>query len=41
MAGAPQFYGDADTYMKVFEANKDKLSDPDKVRAGMELVILQ
>ncbi|MFY9801808.1 MAG: LysM peptidoglycan-binding domain-containing protein [Candidatus Acidiferrales bacterium] len=36
-----QFYGDANKYMKIFEANKDKLSDPDKVRAGMELVIPQ
>lgn len=33
------FYGDANQYMKIFEANKDKLSDPDKVRAGMELNI--
>lgn len=36
-----QFYGDANKYMKIFEANKDKLSDPDKVRAGMELLIPQ
>lgn len=36
-----QFYGDANKYMKIFEANKDKLADPDKVRAGMELVIPQ
>lgn len=36
-----QFYGDASKYMKIFEANKDKLSDPDKVRAGMDLVIPQ
>jgi nucleoid-associated protein YgaU len=34
-----QFYGDANKYMKIFEANKDKLSDPDKVRVGQELVI--
>ena len=34
-----QFYGDANKYMKIFEANKDKLADPDKVRAGMELNI--
>lgn len=34
-----QFYGDANKYMKIFEANKDKLSDPDKVRAGMDLLI--
>jgi nucleoid-associated protein YgaU len=34
-----QFYGDANNYMKIFEANKDKLTDPDKVRAGMDLLI--
>jgi nucleoid-associated protein YgaU len=33
------FYGNANQYMKIFEANKDKLADPDKVRAGMELKI--
>jgi nucleoid-associated protein YgaU len=31
------FYGNANQYMKIFEANRDKLPDPDKVRAGMEL----
>ena len=36
-----QFYGDANKYMKIFEANKDKLSDPDKIQAGQELVIPQ
>jgi nucleoid-associated protein YgaU len=36
-----QFYGDANKYMKIFEANKDKLADPDKIRAGMQLVIPQ
>jgi nucleoid-associated protein YgaU len=34
-----QFYGDANKYMKIFEANKDKLSDPDKINAGMDLLI--
>jgi nucleoid-associated protein YgaU len=34
-----QFYGNANQYMKIFEANKDKLSDPDKIKAGMELMI--
>jgi nucleoid-associated protein YgaU len=34
-----QFYGDANKYMKIFEANKDKLSDPDKIKAGMDLLI--
>jgi len=34
-----QFYGDANKYMKIFDANKDKLSDPDKVKVGTELLI--
>jgi nucleoid-associated protein YgaU len=34
-----EFYGSANQYMKIFEANKDKLSDPDKIKAGMELLI--
>ena len=33
------FYGDANQYMKIFEANKDKLADPDKIKPGMELDI--
>jgi nucleoid-associated protein YgaU len=36
-----QFYGDATKYMKIFEANKDKLADPDKIKPGQELVIPQ
>jgi nucleoid-associated protein YgaU len=36
-----QFYGDANKYMKIFEANKDKLADPDKIKPGQELVIPQ
>jgi nucleoid-associated protein YgaU len=34
-----QFYGDSNMYMKIFEANKDKLADPDKIKAGMNLLI--
>jgi nucleoid-associated protein YgaU len=34
-----EVYGNANQYMKIFEATKDKLSDPDKIKAGMELVI--
>jgi LysM repeat protein len=34
-----QFYGDANQYMKIFKANTDKLSDPDKIRPGMDLLI--
>ena len=31
--------GDANAYMKIFEANKDQLSDPDKIRPGQVLRI--
>jgi len=34
-----QFYGDANSYMKIFEANKDTLSDPDKIKPGQVLKI--
>ncbi len=34
-----QFYGDADEYMRIFYANKDKLRDPDKIQVGQELTI--
>jgi nucleoid-associated protein YgaU len=36
---AKHFYGDASKYLKIFEANKDQLSDPDKVRVGQKLRI--
>ena len=36
---AQQFYGQAGQYNKIFEANRDKLDNPDKIRAGQELVI--
>lgn len=34
-----QFYGSAGQYMKIFEANKDQLSDPDKIKGGQVLKI--
>ncbi|MBK7928810.1 MAG: LysM peptidoglycan-binding domain-containing protein [Bryobacterales bacterium] len=34
-----QFYGSANQYMKIFEANKDQLSDPDKIKPGQVLKI--
>ena len=34
-----QFYGDANQYNRIFEANRDKLSDPDKIQPGQELKI--
>jgi len=36
---AKHFYGDASKYLKIFEANKDQLSDPDKVKVGQKLRI--
>ena len=36
---AQQFYGKASDYDKIFEANRDKLNDPNKIQAGQELVI--
>jgi nucleoid-associated protein YgaU len=36
---AQKYYGRASEYQKIFEANRDKLSDPDKVREGAILVI--
>jgi LysM repeat protein len=36
---AKEFYGNATDYNKIFEANRDKLSDPNKVQVGQELVI--
>jgi nucleoid-associated protein YgaU len=34
-----QFYGDANKYMKIFDANRDTLSDPDKIKPGQVLKI--
>lgn len=34
-----QFYGDSDEYMRIFYANRDKLSDPDKIQVGQQLAI--
>jgi nucleoid-associated protein YgaU len=36
---AKQYYGNANDYMKIFNANKDKLKDPDKIFPGQELII--
>jgi nucleoid-associated protein YgaU len=36
---AKKYYGNANQYMKIFEANKDKLKDPNKILPGQELVI--
>jgi nucleoid-associated protein YgaU len=34
-----QFYGDANRYMKIYEANRDQLKDPDKINVGQVLKI--
>ena len=34
-----QFYGNANDYMRIFNANKDKLKDPDQISPGQELKI--
>ena len=36
---AKEHLGDANAYMKIFNANKDQLSDPDKIRPGQVLKI--
>ena len=36
---AKQFYGNANDYNKIFEANKDQLSNPDRINVGQELKI--
>src|SRR5271165_5417414 len=36
---AQQFYGSAGEYMKIFNANKDKLTDPNQIQVGQELTI--
>ena len=36
---AKEHLGNASAYMKIFEANKDQLSDPDKIKPGQVLRI--
>ena len=36
---AKEHLGDANAYMKIFEANKDQLTDPDKIKPGQVLKI--
>ena len=36
---ANEHLGDANAYMKIFNANKDQLSDPDKIKPGQVLKI--
>jgi len=34
---AKRFYGDANAYHKIFDANRDQLNDPDMIKVGQEL----
>jgi len=34
-----QYYGDANQYMKIFEANRSQLDNPNMIRPGQQLVI--
>jgi LysM repeat protein len=36
---AKEYYGNANEYMKIFNANKDQLKDPDKIQVGQVLRI--
>ena len=36
---AKEHLGDANAYMKIFDANKDQLTDPDKIKPGQVLKI--
>ena len=36
---AKKYYGDASKYHTIFEANRDQLNDPDKIRVGQKLKI--
>jgi nucleoid-associated protein YgaU len=36
---AKHFYNDTSKYTRIFEANKDQLSDPDKIKVGQKLRI--
>lgn len=34
---AKRFYGDTNAYQKIFEANRDKLANPDRIQVGQDL----
>jgi nucleoid-associated protein YgaU len=36
---AKKFYGDPNLYPQIFEANRDQLSDPNKIQVGQKLRI--
>ncbi len=39
ISSRPEIYGTSKKWMKIYEANKDKLKSPDKIRPGQELRI--
>ena len=36
---AKKYYGDASKYNRIFEANRDQLTDPDRIKVGQRLKI--
>ena len=36
---AKRFYGDANQWRRIFEANRDQIQNPDLIRPGQKLVI--
>lgn len=36
---ARQFYGDAGQWQKIYQANKDKIKDPDMIYPGQKIII--
>jgi nucleoid-associated protein YgaU len=36
---ARHFYGDANAWKKIFDANRDQLTDPDRIKSGQMLKI--
>jgi nucleoid-associated protein YgaU len=36
---AKEFYGDASKYKEIFNANRDQLDNPDRIKPGQELTI--
>jgi nucleoid-associated protein YgaU len=36
---AKRFYGKSSAYMKIFEANKDIIEDPNKIYPGQKIII--
>jgi LysM repeat protein len=38
---AKEYFGNANEYMKIFNANRDQLTDPDKIKPGQTLKIPQ